>query len=79
MIRDKMQVLELKAGEIKENAKLLNSVYQWLSSDETYLNTARFGDITPVIQALVDKRRVGVAQLKITFNAANVTKIAGND
>ena len=40
MIRGEMQVLELKAGEIKENAKLMTCVYQWLTSDEAYSNTA---------------------------------------
>ena len=40
MIRDEMKVLELKAGGIKEDAKLMTYVYQWLTSDEAYSNTA---------------------------------------
>ena len=56
-----MQALELKAGMMKENAKLMTCVYKWLTLYEAYSNTARFGNMTSAIQAQRVNRRIRVA------------------
>ena len=53
-----MQALGVRAGLIKENAKLLPFVYKWLWADEARSNTARFGNMTAVIQVQRVKRRI---------------------
>ena len=61
-----MQALGIRAGLIKENAKLLPCVYQWLTANEAHSNTARFSILTPAIQAQPVKRRINrVASLKV--------------
>ena len=57
----KMQALGVGAGLSKENAKFLHYANQWLTADEARSNTARFGDLTPAIQAQRVERRIRVA------------------
>ena len=61
IVSGKMQALGVGAGLIKENAKFLHYAYQWLTADEARSNTARFGNLTPAIQAQRVKRRITVA------------------
>ena len=50
IIFGKMQVLGMKVGSLKENTKLAPCVLSWFKVDLARSNTARFGDMTTVIQ-----------------------------
>ena len=59
-IQAKLQKLLTRAQAIKEESKLMSSVFQWLSDDHTNANTPAYGDLTTVIARQLEpsKRRI---------------------
>ena len=59
-IQAKLQKLLTRAQAIKEESKLMSSVFQWLSDDHTNAITPAYGDLTTVIARQLEpsKRRI---------------------
>ena len=48
-IQAKLQKLLTRAQAVKEESKLMSSVFQWLSEDNSNANTPAYGDLTTLI------------------------------
>ena len=59
-IQAKLQKLLTRAQAVKEESKLMSSVFQWLSEDNSNANTPAYGDLTTVIARQLEpsKRRI---------------------